>query len=562
MLVGVAAICTVASVAAVPAGRAVAAAPRTLVPSPGLELFVHPARGGGWSSRPLSNVSAGAGTPSVAASRGGRILIAQRTSAGDVTVSEGSVAGSFATRDLTQSLAAPSALGRPFAFLSTIGAASVWYRTSLGDLEVLTQAEPTGAWTATDVSSSVGSSTIAGDPTVVASGTTEVGYAVTPLGTVERFSPPTRASATWVASDPTDGLTYTALTGNVAALSSPDDPAATILLGRTSWGDVVELTDEVVGPPVGVGTWRAADLTDGGIPSATSPFSEVSGSSDTVTYLTWSSDVIALSITSAGRTGVRAVDLTEVSDLNPASGARPMALVGPGGPSVAVRTTSGDLLVASATTATSVDDVSFEPHTAELIAADPGVADVDGAAVLVAAAAGPIAPTPLLRRIVLRAASFDQQHRGYQTVPRNSNCNPFSAAMGRGSTGGCPRGTAAEEWCSDFAQYIWQTSGVPTAGISGWSATFATWGAKHHTAQFGTRFHAAPGDAIVWGQRTPLYGTHVGIIVSVDGKDIEVVSGNSNGDFPRYGSGVWRWGPFDGATSRVNGYAVLAVVAP
>jgi hypothetical protein len=99
-------------------------------------------------------------------------------------------------------------------------------------------------------------------------------------------------------------------------------------------------------------------------------------------------------------------------------------------------------------------------------------------------------------------------------------------------------------------------------GISGWSASFVTWGQQHHLVQMGTHFTAGVGDAIVWGQRSPLYGTHVAIIVAVDGSNITVVSGNSPSGFPGQGSGVWRWGPFDGASSNVNGYHVLGVVTP
>jgi hypothetical protein len=103
---------------------------------------------------------------------------------------------------------------------------------------------------------------------------------------------------------------------------------------------------------------------------------------------------------------------------------------------------------------------------------------------------------------------------------------------------------------------------VGTGGITGWAATFATWGAAHHRAQFGRHFHAEVGDAIVWGTRSPLYGTHVGIIVSVVGDQIDVVSGNAGGDLPGYGEGVWRSGLFVGGSSTVNGYPVLAVVRP
>src|ERR1019366_10328734 len=157
--------------------------------------------------------------------------------------------------------------------------------------------------------------------------------------------------------------------------------------------------------------------------------------------------------------------------------------------------------------------VSYQPATAQLVGSDIGSTNVAGNVALVAASAGPIAPTPLLRRIVLKAASYDQQHRFFETDPHGSYCNPFTAAYGRGSTSGCRAGYSAEEWCSDFAQYVWQTSGIQTNGITAWAATFVEWGAAHHHVQFGTHFTARPGDAIVWGTRSPLYGTHVAIIV-------------------------------------------------
>lgn len=522
---------------------------------------MHPAHGGGWSSHLLDGVTAGGGAISVDASPGGMVLIAQRTSTGDVSASEGTVRGGFSTLDLTAALGVPRALGQPEAVVAATGAASVWYRTSLDDLEVVTQPRRGAAWSATDVTTSIGGTSLIGDPTVMAVGSAMTGYALTQGGSVAAFSPPATGSPVWTESDPTGGVAYGPLTGGVAVLASPDPSGAAILLARSGSGDLIELSDELQGPPATVGPWHALDLTSLGAPAAAGPISAVAGAAPSATYTTASGDVEALTLTS-GLGAFTKVDLARTSDLEGATGAQPIAVTGPVGPSVALRTMTGDLLEASIATATSVADLSFEPHTAELVAADAAAASVAGAAVLVAQDGGPIAPTPLLRRIVLRASSFDQQHRGFQTTPHDSNCNPFSAAFGRGSSGGCARGSAAEEWCSDFAAFVWQTSGIPTAGITGWSATFVTWGVAHHRAQLGTRFHARPGDAIVWGQRSPLYGQHVGIIVSVQGKYLDIVSGNSDGDFPGFGSGVWRWGPFVGSTSRVYGYPILGIVSP
>jgi hypothetical protein len=555
--------CAIATLGTLPSDRVVAAGSRHDASPSALELYVHPAHGGGWSSHLLDGVAAGVGSPSLAASKGGLMLIAQRTDAGDVTVAEGSLGGAYTTVDATTGLGAPTASGRPDAFVDATGGASVWYRSSLGDLEVLTQSRRGARWSAADVTTLIGGTPLGGDPTVVADGRGAVGYAITQQGAVAVFSPPTTGSPVWVESDPTGGLVYPPLIGGVAVLAAPELPSAAVLVALAPSGDVVELSDEVAGPPPSVGAWHESDLSQLGAPLADGPISAIVGPAPAVTYTTWSGDVEALTLTSALGTGAfTKVNLTRVSDLEGATGAEPIAVAGTAGPSVALRTMTGDLLVASIATATSVADLSFEPHTAELISGDPAGTSVAGAEVLVAADGGPIAATPLRRRIVLRATAFDQMHRGFQTTPFNSNCNPFTAAFGRGYSGGCPRGSAAEEWCSDFAQFIWQTSGVPTAGITGWSATFALWGAAHHRAQFGTHFRARPGDAIVWGRRRPLYGQHVGIVVSARGKYLEIVSGNSNGDFPRYGTGVWRWGPFVGSTSSVLGYRVLAVVSP
>jgi hypothetical protein len=272
--------------------------------------------------------------------------------------------------------------------------------------------------------------------------------------------------------------------------------------------------------------------------------------------------LIVVTLASGLPDGFSTTDLSTTADAAPAHGASPTIVDSPQGPAVAVRMSSGDVVAFPIRKPGASSDLSFQPGTAELVASDVAAAVAGHTEVLVGVDAGRIAPTALQRRIVLTASSFDQQHRGLQETPSESECNPFSAAFGRGSTWGCRPGTSAEPWCSDFAQWVWRRAGVGTGGITGWAATFATWGAAHHRAQFGRHFHAEVGDAIVWGTRSPLYGTHVGIIVSVVGDQIDVVSGNAGGDLPGYGEGVWRSGLFVGGTSTVNGYPVLAVVRP
>jgi hypothetical protein len=549
---------TIALSGVVPAG---AAGKTTPGPPPRLILFVR-APHGGWSAHPLTGVRAGVGAPSVAA-RGGEVLLAQRSQGGDVTVSAGSIAGAFTSTDLTSTLGAPVAAGRPVVFVGGDGAATVWYRTTTGSLEFATQRAGGAAWMLTDVTAATGSPALAGDPTVLAQGTTEVAYAVTALGGVEEFEPPAVTGVAWSAIDPTQGLVFPQLAGSLVVLHVPGMATATALVAPARSGDVLELSNELAGPPLAVGPWHATDLTALGAPSATGSLAG-GGDVPVVTYPTWSGHLVAMTL----RSGLdvpgafTSADLTDASGVIGARDALPSVVAGPGGPEILERSATGDLLLVSASAPTAVVDVSFEPRTAQLTSADAGSTMVGTAVVLVAADGGPVASTPLRRRIVLLAASFDQQHRGYQTSPYDSNCNRFTAAFGRGSTWGCPRGTSSEEWCSDFAEWVWASAGVRTEGITGWSATFVSWGATHHRVQYGTHFRPRPGDAIVWGTRWPLYGTHVGLIVSARGRYLDVVSGNSNGDLPRFGSGVWRWGPFVGSTSTVNGYPVLGIVSP
>jgi hypothetical protein len=529
-----------------------------------LEVFVHPLHGGAWSAHAAAGAwdLNGATAPTVASSRDGELVVAQRTLTGDVEVSQGTLFGHFTSVDLTTSVGAPAAAGRPAIWVGTGGQIAVWYRSSAGHLEVASQTSAGGAWTDVDVTAVTGGTLLRGDPAVLPGSTAPgAGYAVTATGGLLSFRT-TSAGRTWMASDPTDGMWFPQLTGRVSGFRAPGMPAATVLVGTTSYGDVVELSNELAGPLPAVGPWHFSDLTQLGAPAAIGPLMALGGSVPDATYRTWSGDVIALWLTSGLDGGFSTSDLSVRTELQVDPSAAPAVVLGPKGPEVAARTLTGDLTVTPIADGSIASDVSFQPATAQLVASDVGSTTVSGAVALVAASGGPIATTPLRRQIVLRAASYDQQHKFFETDPNGSYCNPFTAAFGRGSTAGCRPGWSAEEWCSDFAQYVWQVSGVHTNGITGWAASFVIWGAAHHRVQLGTHFTPEPGDAIVWGTRSPLYGTHVAIIVGVKGAYIDVDGGDSWGNLPGYGIGVWRTGPFRGAPSSVNGYPVLGVVTP
>jgi hypothetical protein len=529
----------------------------------GLDLFVHPGHGGGWTSHVIAGVAAGDTPPSIVA-LGGEIALAEQATNGDVVVAEGTLFGHFVTHDLSATVAAPQAAGAPVASKTASGAIWVWYRTTTGDLEVAVQSSKGARWSLTDVTSITGGPELIADPFIAGAGTrTPTAYAVVDGGVVDAFVPPRTRSASWVQGDPTGGLAYPALSGNVAVFQAPGAPAATVVLATSIYGDVIELSNELPEPFEAIGPWHASDLTALGAPGTSGPLSAIGGAVPYATYDAWGS-VEALTLTSGLASGFTVENLSNEDQLWPPSLLAPTLVRTPSGPMVAQPATTGDLVLSGVSATPDVVDTSFEPSTGELVGSSVASTMVGSATALVASDAGPIAPTRLQRRIVIFGASYDQDHRGYTTSPTGSDCNMFTAAFARGSTWGCPSGTSSEAWCSDFADFVWSHAGIPTAGITGWAATFITWGRQHHRVQMGTHFKPAVGDAIVWGTPAPLYGTHVAIIASVQGDLISVISGNSPIGFPHADGawGVWRWGTFDGETSTVNGYPVLGVVAP
>ena len=104
-----------------------------------------------------------------------------------------------------------------------------------------------------------------------------------------------------------------------------------------------------------------------------------------------------------------------------------------------------------------------------------------------------------------RIAAIAASQVGYSTDPSTSYCNKFSAHWNAG-TADCPRGETSEEWCADFAAWVWQKAGVQLSygygpgEINGGAVSFYQWGLAHgdwHPATSGYR--AATGDVAVYG---------------------------------------------------------------
>ena len=165
--------------------------------------------------------------------------------------------------------------------------------------------------------------------------------------------------------------------------------------------------------------------------------------------------------------------------------------------------------------------------------------------------------------IVARAVSQDQFGAGITALPSSSFCNPYSALLGRGSSG-CPSGPGPdggtmtysdEEWCSDFVTWVWGGAGAETAGLTAWAFNFVKFGQAHGTFKAGSTNNPHLGDAVIWGDASVGYGQHVGVVSAVVGSHISVVNGD-------WAHAVIDPGFIDPATYTVRGYSIIGYVSP
>lgn len=103
------------------------------------------------------------------------------------------------------------------------------------------------------------------------------------------------------------------------------------------------------------------------------------------------------------------------------------------------------------------------------------------------------------------------------------NCNYYSTALGVGSTGSCSNGWRTEEWCADFATWVWGQAGANTGGLNPGAISFYNYGVNHGTWHTGS---PQVGDAAVFNVSGG-YASHVGLVVSASGNSFTMISGNS-----------------------------------
>lgn len=165
-----------------------------------------------------------------------------------------------------------------------------------------------------------------------------------------------------------------------------------------------------------------------------------------------------------------------------------------------------------------------------------------------------------------RVVSIAESQLGYHTDPSRSYCNKYSAFWGAGSP--CGGGLRREEWCSDFAAWVWRRAGAQftysyaAGSINAAAGSFYSWAVAHgtwHAANSG--YVPEPGDVAVYGLATTATGgtptaAHVAVVTgwSAGARGPDVV----NGDGDRTGFSVVEAGSDEYTADVSGGHAYLA----
>jgi hypothetical protein len=148
---------------------------------------------------------------------------------------------------------------------------------------------------------------------------------------------------------------------------------------------------------------------------------------------------------------------------------------------------------------------------------------------------------PALSPLRARIVSIAEGQVGYATDPSNTYCNKFSAYWDAG-VDDCGNDNLDEEWCADFAAWVWKQAGAVVAYqlapgyLNGDSASFYVWGTDHGTWHpVGSGYAPQPGDVAVYGLDTAaVTAVHVAVVVGTTGDDKAPDVVNGDGDRTGY----------------------------
>jgi CHAP domain len=156
-----------------------------------------------------------------------------------------------------------------------------------------------------------------------------------------------------------------------------------------------------------------------------------------------------------------------------------------------------------------------------------------------AAAAAADDPSPIgpYGSLGQRVAAMAESQLGYRTDPSDTYCNKYSAYFGSG-TADCGNSNLDEEWCADFAAWVWLKSGALVTyqfingDINSSAASFYEWGVQHGTwHSVESRYTPRPGDVAVYGLNpSTLVASHVAVVIGYHRGDRGPDVVNGDGD--------------------------------
>jgi hypothetical protein len=135
-----------------------------------------------------------------------------------------------------------------------------------------------------------------------------------------------------------------------------------------------------------------------------------------------------------------------------------------------------------------------------------------------------------------RIVSLAQSQVGYRTDPPSTYCNKFSASWNAGADD-CGNGNLDEQWCADFAAWVWKQAGAQVdyelapGHLNSNAASFYVWGIQHGTWHpIGSSYTPQPGDVAVYGLNTSaVTAVHVAIVTAgTDPAAPDVVNGDGD----------------------------------
>jgi hypothetical protein len=506
----------------------------------------------------VGNVSAGEAPD-------GAVEVVGRTSSGQLDLFT-SVPGaaSWSVSDVTALAKAPVAAGDPSVVVDGSSVTRVFYRTAGGHLDEVendgrTASDPWFGSDLTELTSPTLSPTISGNPIAMAArGYATAVYARATDGDLVGFTLTSFRLHPWYYENISELSLGPSIKGAPAVVPAPDGLGLTAVYAVTPADRLVEFTDDNAGWHL----WSARDVTaELDLPPVASSPTALPGFPTLVATATSSGRALVVTVPAVSLAGATVQDVSGMVRRLVAPTSTVSIAPGATGYVVAATTPAHHVLVvdvASTTAKTATaSDATMQLLTEQLAGDSPTAFRVGGTTEVFVTSGGSVG---LIARIVLAAEAEDQFHAEVVDTPANSDCNPFTASFGRGTTAGCPAGTASEQWCSDFSDWVWTVSGVPTNGIDGASKSFVTWGRAHGRFLKGLDPNPKVGDAVVWGTLNPLWGSHVGIVVGVAGNKIDVVSGNSGGYL--HNSGVWDSGLFVPSSQSAQGDPIIGYVSP